>query len=326
MKKILCSILMLSASLTYGQIQIGSNEIPTMNRPGKISSSSMNDFKKSTTIFTLQFKDYAKLQDYEKAIGKVWKITPFKIVKPDEMPQYMKEGYSIFSFGGYLVQRQGSSTTTSNMHLAYDLWLPDMKKNGNVKQDFLARISIFANPDAFSTAMKGLGFTNKKFSSKMTSFLYKEAELYNWNPGFLMGYLKTVNDRLTENNERGPFSEETDKTAMSKLKNDTLYIPDYVYIRYKMFSGSESVKDDQDETDIKKIYPYPFRILPAAELNQLILEEGKSIKYLTYVKSSTDKFLNIFDSKTGKLIFARYVKLSYNFKNKDLARVEKAID
>jgi hypothetical protein len=49
------------------------------------------------------------------------------------------------------------------------------------------------------------------------------------------------------------------------------------------------------------------------------------IKYLVYTRSSTDKFINVFESN-GKLLYARYVKISYNFKNKDLSKLAKTID
>ena len=50
-------------------------------------------------------------------------------------------------------------------------------------------------------------------------------------------------------------------------------------------------------------------------------DTGRPVKYLVYVKGSTDKY----DSRKG-LLYDRYVKLSYNFKNRDLAKLAKVID
>jgi hypothetical protein len=309
------------------QIQIGSNEIPSMNRPGGISTTDLAAFKKTTTLFTLQYKDYAQQLQFEKAIKAVWTVTPFKIIKPDEMDNYTHNGnYSFFSFGGFMIQRQGSATVTSSMHLSYDLWLPDVKKSGRVNQRFFSRIWLYPNNETFYTAMKSSGLRNKDFSGRMLSFLYHDAQLYNWGAGFLKGYLKTVNDRLLTGNERGPFSEETDKTALSTLKRDTLYVPDYVYIRFNPLTGAETQKDDEADEDLKQAYSFPVKIVSAATLNEMILTEGKAVKYLLYTKSSTDKFINVFDGDTGSLLYARYVKISYNFKNKDLSRLQRTID
>lgn len=324
MKKLLIAFLLLSTTAGYAQIQVGSRVIPSMNIAGKIGKAEMAEFKKSTTIFTLQFKDFDHIEDFQKAIAKVWTVTPFKIVRPDELGDYMKEGYSIFMYGSILIEKNG---VVKGTHLFDELWLPRVKKNGKINRELLARITLYPDFDAVKEGSQTYGILDgKEKRSKKGNYLYNEAHFYNWNAGFLMGYLKVVNDGLTSEVERGPYSEMTDKAAMSKLKTDTLYIPDYIYTKFNMFTGAETAKDDQDDSDIKSNYPYPFKVLPAAELSDLILNSKKPIKYLTYTKSSTDKFLNIFDSETGKMIFARYVKVSYNFKNKDLRRVEKAID
>ncbi|MFT4062995.1 MAG: hypothetical protein QM642_11645 [Edaphocola sp.] len=47
---------------------------------------------------------------------------------------------------------------------------------------------------------------------------------------------------------------------------------------------------------------------------------------MVYTQSSTDKYINVYESGTGKMLYAEYVKISYNFKYKDLARLAKSID
>lgn len=42
----------------------------------------------------------------------------------------MNSKYSIFSFGGYSVEIQGSVSSYSGMHLSYDLWMPEEKRRG----------------------------------------------------------------------------------------------------------------------------------------------------------------------------------------------------
>lgn len=320
-------LLLILDHFAIAQIQIGSNEIPTMNRAGNISPHELEEFKKTTTLFTLQYKDYAQQQQFEKAIRAVWTITPFKIIKPDEIGNYTNKGnYSFFSFGGFMIQHQGSATLTSSMHLSYDLWLPDVKKNGKINQRFFSRIWLYPNNETFITAMKGNGLRNKDFNERMLSFLYDHALLYNWGAGFLKGYLKTVNDRLLARDERGPFSKETDRKALRSLKQDTLYIPDYVYIHFNALTGAEVKTNDETDENLQKAYSLPIKVVPAAMINEMILNGNKTVKYLLYIKSSTDKFINVFDGNTGMLIYARYIKISYNFKNKDLSRLEKSVD
>lgn len=309
------------------QIQIGSNEIAAMNRAGGISKDEMAALKQATTLFTLPYKDYKQQQEFEEAIKSVWTITPFRIIKPDEMGQYMKQGgYAIFSFGGFMTTHGGSAPSTTNMHLAYDLWMPEVKKNGNIKQHYFSRILIYPDNETFFTAMRNKGKRNDDFSAKMITYLYNDAIIYNWSAGLLSGYLKEVNDHLLQDDERGPFTEETDRKALSRLKNDTLYVPDYVNVKFNMFNGAEAADDDGADEDMKQAYPFPVKLVSSAKLNELILDRNKPIKYLVYVKSSTDKYINVYDSGTGGLLYARYVKLSYNFKNKDLGKLAKTID
>lgn len=318
MKKLLLACLLLNSSIGFAQIQIGSREIPSMNIAGKIGKSEMEEFKKSTTVFVLEFKDFDHIEDFQKAITKVWTVTPFKIVKPDEVGNYMQEGYSIFMYGSIIITK-GASVVGSRIY--DELWLPNVKKNGKIKKKFLARITLNPDADAYMAGSNGYGVLDKKKNG-----LYYKGHFFNWNAGFLMGYLKTVNDALAIGQERGIFTETTDKVAMQQLKKDTLYIPDYIYLRYNMFTHKYSMVDSKDDEGIEKNYPYPFRVLPAEELSQMILDSNKPIKYLTYISSGTDKFLNVFDSKTGKMIYGNYVSASYFFKSKDMKRIAKIIE
>lgn len=324
MKRILVALALLQSLAGTAQIQIGSSENPAMNRAGKISSANLARLKKTTTLFTLPYSDYDKVADFEKAIKSVWTITPFKIIKPDEMNGYLgKSGYSIFSFGGYMRQQQGGTANATNMHLVYDLYMTEEKKNGKLNTDYFARIGVFPDTKTFLTAMRNSTRRNDDFSSRMLNYIYNDAVIYNWNPGFLQGYLKLVNDGLMANDERGQFSEHEDAKALASLQNDTLYVPDYVNIKVNAMTGVE--EKDEDDDGLKESYPYPIKVLPAADLSKLILESSKPVKYLVYTKSSTDKFINVYESGTGKMLYARYAKLAYNFKNKDLSKLAKSI-
>jgi hypothetical protein len=317
-------VALLSPLFSNAQIQIGSNEVATMNKAGGISKADMEALKATTTLFTLQYKDYNDKVAYEKAIRAVWTITPFQIVRPDELGDYMKKkNYSIFSFGGFVTSRTGPSMTS--IHIAYDLWMPEPKKNGKMDQKYFARVQIYPDNKTIYAAYSNKFKKQSDFSSTMLSFIYNEANIYSWGPGYIKGYLQLVNDRLSADDERGPFTEVEDNKALASLKTDTLYVPDYVKVKFNMMTGSEKEDDGADE-DMKEAYPYPVKFLSAGELNNLILNGDKPIKYLVYIKSSTDKFINIYDSKNNKLIYAQYVPVSYNFKNKDLKKLARAID
>lgn len=325
MKKYFTFLALVLCLRAPAQVQVGSNEIATMNRAGRISKDDLEGLKKTTTVFTLPYKDYGQQQQFEEAIRSVWTITPFRIIKPDEMSQYMKDGYSVFSFGGFMTTRQGPAINPANMHLAYDLWQPELGKKGQVKQRYFARILIYPDNETFFTAMRNTGRRGEDFSARMLSFLYNDAVIYNWSAGLLKGYLKVVNDRLLQADERGPFTEEADKQALAGLTKDTLYVPDYVQVKFNMFTGAEKAAEEEADESLKEAYPFPVKLVTKARLDELLLDKSRPVKYLVYTKSSTDKYINVYDSRKG-LLYARYVKLSYNFKNKDLAKLAKVID
>lgn len=325
MKKLLYALLISVSGQAQAQIHIGSNEIAVMNKPGGIGKETLAAFKKTTTLFTLPYSDYVDVALFEKAIQAVWTITPFKIIRPDELSNYTnKAGFSIFSFGGYMMNRgSGGGPTASSLHMTYDLWMPGLKKKS--KQEFLARVQLHTDTETFITAIRNSGKRNDDFSRHMLNYLYNDALIYNWGPGFLKGYLKKINDQLVAHKERGPFSEETDKQALRSLLTDTLFIPDYVLLKTNAITGEETFESTEEDEDLKKAYPYPVKVLNSRELNQRIVDSKQPFKYLVYTRSSTDKFINVFESN-GKLLYARYVKISYNFKNKDLSKLAKTID
>jgi len=329
MKKIFILILLGLCAHANAQINVGSNAIATMNKAGRLSEDDMNDLKKTTTLFTLQYRDYDVLRAYEKMIGEVWTITKFKIIKPDEMSQYLhKKGYSFFSFGGFYTttaRNGGPSRQLFSQHITYDLWTPDINKNGKLKENnYYSRIMLYPDAKVFEKAMVSYG---SRLADKMENFFYNEAVFYNWGPGFLKGYLKTVNDVLTQQDTRGGFTSDEDDDALANLKKDTLYVPDYVNVTYNPFTGTDSAPDEDDKDDDKDAntsYPYHIKYITNTQLNDMLTERTDPFYYLVYVRSSTDKFVDVYRSDKG-LIYSRYKAVSYNFKNKDLGKIAKAI-
>jgi hypothetical protein len=85
-----------------------------------LNSQKLEIFKKTTTLFTLQYADYAELEKFDQAIKKNWTITPYKIIKPEELARYdTLANYSVFYFDAYAEE----SDSTSNVNIIYALKL-----------------------------------------------------------------------------------------------------------------------------------------------------------------------------------------------------------
>ena len=300
------------------QIQVGSAS--QSKGPGKISEASMSRFKQSTTYFVLQEKDYANEAIFQEAIAKIWKVTPFKIIRPEEMSRLDQQKSSFFFFGGFVTVRQGRSTVTYHPHLSYDLFMLSSNKKGKTEQDMLGKILLHLDGESSRFVMRYANGNNKNFSEKVLPFLYREASMQNWTPQMLSGYLKVINDCLASGTLRSVFDEYTDKEGIKALSEQTLYIPDYVTTKFNMFTGAEK-ETDSDEGEDNSSYAFGNKYLAAHEIESVAAGQNKPYAYLSYIKSSTDKFVSVFDGQTGKLLYTAYTPVSYNFKSKDLKRI-----
>ncbi len=308
----------LASTRAVAQIQVGS--ATHSKGPGKISEETMSRFRQSTTYFILQEKDYAHEDLFREAIAKTWTITPFKIIRPEEMSQLDQQKSSFFFFGGFVTVRQGRSTVTYHPHLSYDLFMLSSNKKGKTEQDMLGKVLLHLDGASYRHVMRYANGNNKHFSEQVIPFLYREAFMQNWTPQMLSGYLKVINDGLISGTLRSVFDEYTDQEGIKALKHQTLYIPDYVTIKFNMFTGAEKETEPEEGED-NTIYPFDNKYLAAQDIANIADAQNKAYAYLSYIKSSTDKFVSVFDGQTGKLLYTAYTPVSYNFKSKDLKRI-----
>lgn len=327
-KYVIGIFLVLNFAIGNAQIQVGSAEImKPLGAPGKIKDSEYEALKKTTTLFTLQFADYDQEAIFEAAIKRVWTVTPFKIISPSEIGQYAaKPGYSFFTFGGYMIttNHNGMANDYRYLHYTYDLWMPNPKKKNGDRWLF-GRYYVYTDYNAYTKSRFYSNTNNKKFSSMLTEYMYNDALIYNWGPAYLIGYLKEINDCLIAEETRNVFDDVSYKQSLKSLAKDTLYVPDYVNIQFNMFSGAEKVDDEKDD-ELSEAYKFPIRFVTTAELSKLILDESRSIKYLVYTRSGSYKWVSVFESGTGKMLYTEKAQMSYNFKRKDLRKIAKLID
>lgn len=323
---LLPALLLFGAAPATAQVQIGSAEVPTMNSPGRMSKEDFAAVKNTTTLFVLQSKDAGRVAEFEQAIGQVWKVTPFRVILPDDMDRYASEEYSFFSFGGYVMTNTNRGGTT--VHITYDLWRPKYNKDGEWRgRKLYARISL--SPDEksmFQIMRKNWVWGNKKKAkSESTDILYTTANFDNWGPGIIKGYVKIVNDRLIAEQRQGPASRNTDEALLKNLMRDTLFVPHYVNDNFSPFSGKRHISEEADEADVSDVYPFPIRYVSSEELNQMLLHRTTPFYYLAFIRDSNQKFVNVFDGVTGRPVFSAFTPMSFNFKKKDLGRLAKEV-
>lgn len=284
------------------------------------NSQKLEVFKKTTTLFTLQYTDYAELEKFDQAIKKNWTITPYKIIKPEELARYdTLANYSVFYFDAYAEE----SDSTSNVNIIYALKLLTPSKKPRVKEEStLATVALFADPNTnLLVRMQDQKYGSKKsVKSNILSYLYNKSSFFNWSPGFLTGYLKQINDGLLANENCSIDYQFYNKVRLPELAKETLYIPEYIK---EVFSSRLTLLPPSGI--IAEPYNYKLKFISYKELDSLILNKTANVKYVVYTQRSSDKIISVYDSKDDKIIYQRFYPQSPNFEMNDLSEIKKVI-
>jgi hypothetical protein len=295
----------------------------------------LSKLKSSTTYFVIRDSDEEKIQDIKKTIEEVWNVTDYDVVTYTEFIEnklYEKDNTSFFTISGHMVTRSSKNGTSYYVYVYLNLWMNSVNKKGKITEQSYARIELFPTFDTYRYAVWGSPgkkqinpFANSTdyFGLSFSDHLYKDAVIYNYRWPLIKNYLRVVNDCFAKETSRWLYINETDASEIGSLKVETLYIPDYALIKYNAFSGDESKRMEKSELIGK--YPYPYKIVTMDELCEIIENSPNPVYYLVYVRSSTDKYITIFNSSTGKIIYTRYKAVSYNMKSGDLMELSKVI-
>jgi hypothetical protein len=285
-----------------------------------LNSQKLDVFTKTTNLFTLQYGDYAELEKFDQAIKKTWTITPYKIIKPEELSPYdMLANYSFFYFDGYAEKLD----SVTNVNVVYALKLVTPSKKPKVKEEsILATVTLFADRNTnllVETQDQQFG-SKRSIKNNLLSNLYNKSSLLNWSPGLLTGYLKQINDGLLANENCTLDYQFYNKVLLPELAKETLYVPEYIK---EVFSSRLALLPPSGI--IAEPYNYKLKFVPYKVLDSLILNKDTHIKYVVYTQRSNDKIISVYDSKDDKIIYQRFYPQSPNFEMNDLSEIKKVI-
>lgn len=298
----------------YGQIAISNvKEIPRL--------------KQGITYVAMKDTASTIAQTY-KEVFRYWTCSKVVFIQHKDILEYISPDASFFTIGGFTTTstfthmtnsggtRPGLSYSTTNIYL--ELWVCDAKqlekwKNRKKKKDelpesvkkIIGRIELYTD---FPT----LAFPEKIYDADYDG----NGHIRNWGLGYLKIYLQLLMGLLEKGAEHSLYKGSSDTKQLRNLKKQTLYVPDYVLIKFNMFNGDESKR--HEEKEILGDYKWPYQLIENEALNKKIMEEQQQIYFLVYVRSSTDKYISVFNSQTGDLIYTKYKPASYNIKDDDL--------
>jgi len=302
---------------TYAQIGVGQNVV-VRSETDKFSEEAINKLKASKTVFI--YRDSDNIEELENAIKEVWNFTEISFQPFSKMKGIkLDDNISIFSIEGLNthVEFGNHGMSYDNTHIYLSLWMLKENKKGKKVRESYCRIELHPS---------GIDYYNILTVRKEDAleYIYEEGQLKNWTAGFLKNYLKYVNDALTKKSERWLFLSDETNPELKNLKTDTLYIPEYTLTKFNKFTGDESKKLDEEE--LFKPYNFNYKIINTADLSKKIIESKEPFYYMVYIKSSTDKYINIYNSKSGTLIYRKYSPVSYNMKDKDFKALNSIIN
>lgn len=315
---VIVSILLMTNNV-IGQINISPDDQVKL-KIGEFSSTDLESLKSTTTLFIYRESDEEDLELFKSTLEESWDYTELEFISYEEYTaNTYDESYSFFTIGGiHKTKTSSSGMVTENTYIYLMLWMIK-----NEKKLTFCRIDLYPTFEAYQKANT---FMSKKRANLMMKYLYAESTIHNWNLVYLKNSLQFVNKNLDISNEVWLFNSETYED-LSPLKSDTLYILDYALIKFAPFTGDESARHNVKK--LLKKYPHPYKFVSATELAEKITnstDSTSSVYYLSYVKSCTDKFISVFNGKTGDLLYSDYSPVSYNVKAKDFAKLSEAIE
>jgi len=328
MKKILFVVGLLLSSLTYSQVSVTTSK--KMNS-SELNSELVNNFKKTTTVFVLKDK-YTK-EEYTDMLNSFWNVTPFEVVLESEFnyQNYLSTDYSLASINFLFVNKsQGKPGSAANLaYFKLDLRVFNNEQIEKIK----SKISKGKNKDLEDTIAKNSDdiahviFQPKILSSKVGMALYsgdldvisnwlanENDAFYNYSLGVLKNYFQSINTAILSSNGQSLY-EEVSLPELSQLKTKKLVIPNYM-------RELGLVK----ENDLKKNYSYGFEFQTLEEIDERIKKE-EEFYYLQHTLINSDKFIQIINSKTGKVVLKNYsvAPLAIKFKKKHISLLDREI-
>lgn len=117
------------------------------------------------------------------------------------------------------------------------------------------------------------------------------------------------------------FEEQQNNELLKELSKDTLFLPDYI----KTGVGMKANKTI-DEKDLMEKYEYKYKVLNAELLSDKILNSNKNTFVFSYIYFASQKFLTIYEAKSGSIVFSSYETRAMNgLNNGDFKEISKKV-
>lgn len=306
----------------------------------------LENFKATTTVFVLP--ETYKKEEYEKVLKEVWTVTSFKVVdfKDFKHLDFVNGSYSFAEIFGDLLR-----TSSGTMYLHTNLGIKILSKEKFEKEfrklktddknydkklrdvineslSYVARIPLCPTNEFLRNALGSLDLMKLKFPEekmgKLYGEMYAKVSFTNVNLGMLKNYFQQINQIITKGEHCGLY-EDFVNPKIKNLKESILYIPEVYMMKYDAWRFSETLRDEKEIKKLLEDYKYKFQFIKDEDLEKKILD-NQDIYYLRYVSMNGNKYLQIVNAKSGDPAYYIYDAMSYNLKDDDFKKINKAIE
>lgn len=184
---------------------------------------------------------------------------------------------------------------------------------------------------AFKKDLKKTGILYKKESTFDLADIDFKYVYLNGNPGNIKNMIQYVSSQLGEGKSCKLLEENSSSTEISKLKQDTLYVPNYWYGEDGLTMESLEHESKPYKITVKYVedmiaaYPYKIKLVSRDELNTKILQANKDFYYYSYIQCSANKIVSVINGYTGNVVYKEVTRLKYRPTEKDFEQLGKTI-
>ncbi|MEX0965891.1 MAG: hypothetical protein WD077_01525 [Bacteroidia bacterium] len=266
------------------------------------------------TYVVMNDPDSEIAKEYKRIYRKYWTFTRLDFICKEDMSKVFGRNVTFLTFRWEL----DSYRRGSYVYLYLSLWYP--------RDRFFMRNKKFSEKDIRPVARIQM-FPDHNLVDAQYELFRQDADLggrvRNWDKGYLKNYIQQINQGFTAKKEITLKDKIINKEKLKVLRNEKLYIPDYVLIKFNEFTDSES--DKLTAGELMKDYVYDYEIVSIKELNDRILKDTNPFYYLMYTKSQFQKTLSIINSATGEVMYSEHAGSGRNLKAKDIRNMAKNI-
>jgi hypothetical protein len=282
----------------------------------------LDKLKRTTTYFVYGKAEEKQLDTWKEALNKSWKYTKLEFMSFEDFMKEKDHKGKSFLIKDMSVQQKLEYYPNTNQvkrvvatFLYGYLTLITIDKENKIQR--YCRIELYPTAATYNAGIK----LENKYTDIMT-FIYKEAEFYNWYPGLVRGPISQVSDLLQNERSMNYYKEIDPQPELAQLSTKTLYIPDYAF---NYAGGTSPQKPYVDiESKLSK-YGYKVEVIDPKKLSKMIMESEEDLYVMLYMKSMGDKFITVWNGHTDTLLYKEFKPNKIHIKKKDFKQLTKAI-